>query len=228
MLALGLALTGTSVAGAAGVRFQHCGSRPGPGARFAILAYRAHCGTARRVIGGLFAGRSHSRRDPSTGQIDKVIDGWICGSGAGGFSCGKLGPHGTVRPYKPGQPTIDAEAVSSPAALAKRPPCTKKAIAAGLRRGANKIPGAPIEGLRCAGRWAFAVVLDGVDDVPALFRAQGTRWSPSTGRSRATTTSSPRRFTPRLACPASPFAQFERLRPRSWPRRRARGGGPGD
>ena len=102
--------------------------------------------------------------------------GWICGSGAGGFSCGKLGPHGTVRPYKPGQPTIDAEAVSPPAAVAKHPPCTKKAIAAGLRRGANKIPGAPIEGFRCAGRWAFAVVLDGVDDVPALFRAQGTRW----------------------------------------------------
>jgi hypothetical protein len=62
------------------------------------------------------------------------------------------------------------------AALAKRPSCTKKAIAAGLKRGANKIPGAPIEGFRCAGRWALAVVLDGVDDVPALFRAQGTRW----------------------------------------------------
>ena len=129
-----------------------------------------------KPLGGLFAGRGHSRRDPSSGQIDKVIDGWICGSGAGGFSCGRLGPHGTVRPYKPGQPTIDAEAVSPPAAVAKHPPCTKKAIAAGLRRGANKIPGAPIEGFRCAGRWAFAVVLDGVDDVPALFRAQGTRW----------------------------------------------------
>jgi hypothetical protein len=176
MLALGLGLTGASVAGAAGVRFQHCGTLPGPGARFAILAYRARCGTARRVIGGLFAGRGHRRRDPSTGQIDKVIDGWICGTGAGGFGCSKLGPHNTVRPYKLGQPAIDAEAVSSPAALAKRPPCTKKAIAAGLKRGANRIPGAPIEGFRCAGQWAFAVVLDGVDDVPALFRAQGTRW----------------------------------------------------
>ena len=55
-------------------------------------------------------------------------------------------------------------------------PCTKKAIAAGLKRGANKIPGALIDGFRCAGRWAFAVVPDGADDVPALFRAQGTRW----------------------------------------------------
>lgn len=109
MLALGLALTGASVSGAAGVRFQHCGTLPGPGARFAILAHRVHCPTARRVIRGLFAGRGRDRRDPSTGQIDKVVDGWICGGGAGGFGCGKLGPHGRILPYNPRRPIIDAE-----------------------------------------------------------------------------------------------------------------------
>jgi len=176
MLALGLALTGAAGAGAAGLRFQHCGTLRGPGARFEILAYRARCGTARRVFGALFAGKGRRRRDPSTGQIDRVIDGWICGSGAGGFGCGKLGPNGTILPYKPRQPSINAEAAGPAPAVKKGPPCTRKALAAGLRRGANKIPGAPIEGFRCAGRWAFAVVLDGVDDVPALFRAQGTRW----------------------------------------------------
>jgi hypothetical protein len=176
ILALGLALTGVGVAGAAGLRFQHCGTLRGPGGRFAILAYRARCGTARRVFGALFTGKGRRRRDPSTGQIDRVIDGWICGSGAGGFGCGKLGPHGKILPYKPRQPVIDAEAVSPAAPLTKLPPCTRKALAAGLKRGANKIPGAPIEGFRCAGRWAIAVVLDGVDDVPALFHARGTRW----------------------------------------------------
>lgn len=98
MLALGLSLAGTSAAGAAGVSFKHCGTLRGPGARFAILAHQARCRTARRVFAGLFAGRGRRRRDPATGQIDRVIDGWICGSAAGGFSCGKLGPHGTLPP----------------------------------------------------------------------------------------------------------------------------------
>jgi hypothetical protein len=98
MLALGLALAGVSVADAARVPFRHCGTLPGPGARFSILVHDGRCGTARHVIAGLFAGEGRRRRDPKTGQIEKVIDGWICGSAAGGFSCGKLGPHGTIRP----------------------------------------------------------------------------------------------------------------------------------
>jgi hypothetical protein len=106
-----LVLAGASGAGAAGMRFQHCGTLRGPGARFAILAHRARCQTARRVFSGLFAGRGRNRRDPYTGQTDKVIDGWICGGGAGGFGCSKLGPHGTVHRYHPGQPSIDAEAL---------------------------------------------------------------------------------------------------------------------
>ena len=69
-----------------------------------------------------------------------------------------------------------AVAVSAAAAAPKRPPCTRKAIAAGLRRGTDKTPGAIIEGFRCAGRFAIAVdVYKGVT-VPALLRAEGTRW----------------------------------------------------
>lgn len=174
MLALGLALTGAGAAGAAGVHFTHCGTLRGPGARFTILAYHARCGTARRVFTALFAGKG--RRRTVAGKIDRVIDGWICGSGAGGFGCGKLGPHGTILPYNPRQPVINAEAGAPAPPVMHGPPCTKKALAAGLRRGANKLPGDLIEGWRCAGRWAIAVVLDGVDDVPALFHARGNRW----------------------------------------------------
>jgi hypothetical protein len=112
-LIVGLVLIGASVAGAAGVRFQHCGTLRGPGARFAILAHQARCRTARRVFAGLFAGRGRHRRDPKTGQIDKVLDGWICGTGAGGFSCAKLGPHSKIRPVNPRHlgPNIVAEAM---------------------------------------------------------------------------------------------------------------------
>ena len=67
-------------------------------------------------------------------------------------------------------------AVSPAAASPKRPPCTRKAIAAGLRRGKYKTPGAIIEGFKCAGRFALSVdVWEGVT-VPALLRAQGTHW----------------------------------------------------
>lgn len=112
LLAVGVALAAACVADAAGVHFQHCGTLPGPGARFSISVHDAHCGTARRVIGGLFAGKGRRRRDPGTGQIDRVIDGWICGSAARGFSCAKLGPHGTIEPIDPRHlpPLIDAEA----------------------------------------------------------------------------------------------------------------------
>ena len=67
-------------------------------------------------------------------------------------------------------------AVSAAAAAPKRPPCTKRTIAAGLRRGTAKTPGAIIEGFQCDGRWAFAVDVDKGITVPALLRAKGTRW----------------------------------------------------
>lgn len=67
-------------------------------------------------------------------------------------------------------------AVSPAAATVNRPPCTRRAIAAGLRRGTNKTPGATIEGFRCAGRFTIAVVVWERVTVPALLRARGARW----------------------------------------------------
>ena len=107
-LALGVALAGTSAAGAAGIRLAHCGTLRGAwGARFAILADRASCTTARTVFVALFSHKGTRRRDPFTSHIDKVIDGWMCGLVPGGFSCTKLGPHGTI-PQQLG-PNINAE-----------------------------------------------------------------------------------------------------------------------
>jgi hypothetical protein len=108
ILALSLATAGTSAAGAAGLRPRHCGTLQGPGAKFTILAYQARCTTARHVFTGLFAGHGRPRR--VEGKTYKVIDGWICGSAAGGFSCGKLGPRGTLPHPTPQHlgPTLNA------------------------------------------------------------------------------------------------------------------------
>lgn len=90
-LVLGLMLAVAGSAGANGLHFSHCGTLKGPGARFSILAHKARCPVARGVIKAVFAGKGRRRRDPATGQIDRVIDGWICGTAAGGFSCAKQG-----------------------------------------------------------------------------------------------------------------------------------------
>jgi hypothetical protein len=65
------------------------------------------------VFIGLFAGQGRRRRDPATGQLDKVLDGWICGTAAGGFSCARLGARGKILPVNPRHlgPNIDAEAL---------------------------------------------------------------------------------------------------------------------
>jgi hypothetical protein len=110
MLAVGLATAAASAAGAAGLHLRHCGTLRGPGASFKIFAYQARCTTARHVFTGLFAG--HGRPRPVDGKTYRVINGWICGSAAGGFSCGKLGPHGTL-PHPTAQhlgPTLNAVA----------------------------------------------------------------------------------------------------------------------
>jgi len=104
---LGVALASTGPAAATGgFSFRHCGTVSGPGARFSILAHHAQCRVARQVFKDLFAGRGRPRRDPGTGQIDKAVDGWLCGTAAGGFSCGKLS-HGKTLPISRGN--IDAE-----------------------------------------------------------------------------------------------------------------------
>lgn len=90
-VALTLLLTAAGPAGAGGLHFRHCGTLKGPGARFSILAYKARCPVARTVFKAVFAGKGRRRRDPVTGQVDRVVDGWICGTAAGGFSCAKPG-----------------------------------------------------------------------------------------------------------------------------------------
>jgi hypothetical protein len=108
-LVLGVVLISTGPATASGgLSFRHCGTMSGPGARFAILAHRAECRVARRVFRDLFAGRGHSKKDPATGGLDTVVDGWLCGGGAGGFSCAKL-RNGKALPITHGN--IDAEAL---------------------------------------------------------------------------------------------------------------------
>lgn len=67
-------------------------------------------------------------------------------------------------------------AVSPAAARTKRPPCTKKAIAAGLGRGAEKMPGGKVEDFRCARRFAVALVDYEGFAVTAVFRAHRARW----------------------------------------------------
>jgi hypothetical protein len=97
MLALGLALMAASAAGSTGIHFQHCGTLRGAwSAQYSILADRASCTTARGVFGAFFARKGVRRIDPFTSQVDKVIDGWMCGKIPGGFSCTKLGPNGTI------------------------------------------------------------------------------------------------------------------------------------
>lgn len=96
LLSLTLAVAGSAVAG--GLHFRHCGTLPGPGARFSILAHRARCPVARRVFRALFAGKGRRRTDPRTGQVERVIDGWVCGTAAGGFSCAKLGDRSVTGP----------------------------------------------------------------------------------------------------------------------------------
>ena len=110
VVAIGATVLVTAPAGAAGISFRHCGTLPGPGAKFSIFAHQARCRLARHVFSQLFAGRGRRRRDPGTGKIDRVIDGWICGSATGGFQCAKLGPGGKPMPFDPNHigPTIDA------------------------------------------------------------------------------------------------------------------------
>jgi hypothetical protein len=98
VLVLGLTLAAAGSAGAGGLHFQHCGTLRGPGARFSILVHDARCPVARRVLTAVFAGKGQRRRDPASGKIDRVVDGWICGSAAGGFSCGKLGTNPETGP----------------------------------------------------------------------------------------------------------------------------------
>ena len=67
---------------------------------------------------------------------------------------------------------------SASAAGLKIPPCTKRALAAGLRRG--HVRGSLEQGFRCAGRFAYSGVLVGTGEnkvtITVLFRADSRGW----------------------------------------------------
>jgi len=71
-----------------------------------------------------------------------------------------------------------AVAVVPATAATKRPPCTRTALAAGLKRGSEKQPGGriPKKTFGCAGRYAYAAVVFRGIEYTQVFRASGTRW----------------------------------------------------
>jgi hypothetical protein len=109
-VAVVVALAAAASASAGEAATRHCGTMAGPGARFSVSEHGANCRVARRVFRELFAGRGKSRRDPSTGALDTVVDGWLCGGGASGFGCSKLGAGGRILPFSPRSPHIEANA----------------------------------------------------------------------------------------------------------------------
>lgn len=110
VVALGVTLAVAASASAGEAATRHCGTMAGPGARFSVSEHGSSCRVARRVLKDLFAGRGKPRRDPSTGALDTSVDGWLCGGGAGGFGCSKLGPGGRILPFSPRSPHIEANA----------------------------------------------------------------------------------------------------------------------
>jgi hypothetical protein len=63
------------------------------------------------------------------------------------------------------------------AVAAIRAPCTKQALARGLKHGETPFPGGRIEEpWNCAGRFAYAAVIYRGEELTILFRAVGRRW----------------------------------------------------
>ena len=70
-------------------------------------------------------------------------------------------------------------AVAPAAGAAKGPPCTKQALTAGLKRGADKQTGGNIAGktFGCAGQYAYAEVNTKVFTYTAVFKASASQWA---------------------------------------------------
>lgn len=58
-----------------------------------------------------------------------------------------------------------------------KPPCTKQALSAGLKRGTARVNGKIGKPFGCAGTWAYSSVQTSKFEFTALFRADGTRWA---------------------------------------------------
>jgi hypothetical protein len=73
-------------------------------------------------------------------------------------------------------PTV---AVASQIATGSTPPCTKQALAAGLRRGPRPLAGRVVRPWECAGRFAAAGVIAHGDEFTVVFRAHDVIWEPT-------------------------------------------------
>lgn len=68
-------------------------------------------------------------------------------------------------------------AVGTAAGAARRPPCTRQALSAGLRRGPERVTvGKIARPWGCSGSFAYSAVLFTRFEGTALFRAQNGRW----------------------------------------------------
>jgi hypothetical protein len=68
-------------------------------------------------------------------------------------------------------------ATSGAASMSKYPPCTKKALSAGLKRGPAAQKNAKFTGsFACASGWAYSGIVVGGDDAVAVYQAKKGVW----------------------------------------------------
>jgi hypothetical protein len=68
-------------------------------------------------------------------------------------------------------------ATSGASSMSKLPPCTKKALSAGLKRGPAAQKNAKFTGsFACASGWAYSGIVVGGDDAVAVYQAKNGVW----------------------------------------------------
>jgi len=86
--------TSTSTTGGFAVQVHNCGTLKGPGSEFTITTDNGvSCSEARNVFIDLFAGKGERHQGADAAESHTDVDGWGCGSGAGGFGCSRSGAY---------------------------------------------------------------------------------------------------------------------------------------
>jgi hypothetical protein len=71
---------------------EECGAIDGPGGRFVVTSEdHLRCVEALGVFRELFASRGDEHQGVDEAETYTEVDGWSCGSGAGGFGCERSG-----------------------------------------------------------------------------------------------------------------------------------------
>jgi hypothetical protein len=84
--------TTTGTGGGSAADMERCGTVQGPGARFAVTTDDGvGCPEARGVFLDLFTGKGEHHQGADEAETYTDVDGWICGSGAGGYGCRRSG-----------------------------------------------------------------------------------------------------------------------------------------